>query len=196
MKRTLAAISVVIATDSLMVQFSNFTPERETILCTNTDRIVVLGVGNTLLKDEGVGVRVVEEFGRQYDLPDNVRVVDGGTQGLWLTPTLQETDHLIVVDAVLGDEGPGALYRLEREDLPKGLRLKQSAHDSDLVEALNLCRLLDVGPKSVVVLGIQPQDITPFGLELTEPVAARVPDLVLRIVEELKKLGIDPEKKV
>jgi hydrogenase maturation protease len=154
-----------------------------------------MGVGNTLLKDEGVGVRTVEEFERQYAVPENVRVVDGGTQGLWLTPTLQETDHLVVVDAVLGDGEPGTLYRLEKKDLPKGLRAKQSAHDSDLVEALNLCDLLGVGPRTVVVLGIQPLDITPFGLELTEKVAARIPDLVLRVVEELKKLGIEPEKK-
>ncbi len=78
-----------------------------------------MGVGNTLLKDEGVGVRTVEEFERQYTVPGNVRVVDGGTQGLWLTPTLQETDHLVVVDAVLGDGEPGTLYRLEKRTCPK-----------------------------------------------------------------------------
>lgn len=161
----------------------------------NTERIVVLGVGNILLKDEGVGVRVIEEFQRQYTVPQNVRVVDGGTQGLWLMATIQETDRLIVVDAVLGGGEPGSLYRLEKDDLPKGLRAKQSAHDSDLVEALNLCYLLETGPQSVVVLGVQPQDITPFGLEITERVAARIPDLVLGVVEELMKLGIEPEKK-
>jgi hydrogenase maturation protease len=160
----------------------------------NTERIVVLGVGNILLKDEGIGVRVIEEFQRQYETPPNVRVVDGGTQGLWLMATIQETDHLIVVDAVLGDGEPGTLYRLEKDDLPKGLRAKQSTHDSDLVEALNLCYLLETGPQSVVVLGVQPQDITPFGLEMTEPVAARIPDLVRGIVDELRKLGIEPEK--
>ena len=107
----------------------------------NPERIVVLGVGNTLLKDEGVGVRVVERVQRRYALPEHVRVVDGGTQGLWLMSTLQQADRLIVVDAVLGRGEPGTFYRLEREDLPRGLRAKQSAHDSDLVEALNLCSL-------------------------------------------------------
>jgi len=165
-------------------------------LSVNTERIVVLGVGNILLKDEGVGVRAVEEFQRTYDVPENVQIVDGGTQGLWLMSTIQQTDRLIVVDAVLGDGEPGTLYRLERKDLPKGLRAKQSAHDSDLVEALNLCELLEVGPESVVVIGIQPQDITPFGLDMTEKVAVRLPDLVLRIVEELNELGIEPSKKV
>ncbi len=162
----------------------------------NTERIVVLGVGNTLLKDEGVGVKVVEELQRRYVLPDHVRVVDGGTQGLWLMSTLQQADRLIVVDAVLGREAPGTLYRLEREDLPRGLRAKQSAHDSDLVEALNLCTLLDEGPKSVVVVGVEPEDIQPFGLELTETVAARLDEMILRVVDELKNLGVEAQKKV
>ncbi len=161
------------------------------------DRIVVLGVGNILLRDEGVGVRVIERLQRQYILPGNVRIVDGGTQGLWLLSTIQETDHLIVVDAVLGGDEPGTIYRLTKNDLPKGLRAKQSAHDSDLVEALNLCALLDAEPKSVVVVGIEPADIQPFGVDLTEKIAAKVDELVLRVLEELKALGVkSPQKKV
>jgi hydrogenase maturation protease len=160
------------------------------------DTIIVLGVGNILLKDEGVGVRVVEELERRYDFPENVRLVDGGTQGLWLLSTVQEARHLIVVDAVLGGGEPGTFYRLEKDDLPKGLRTKQSAHDSDLVEVLNLCALLGSEPQSVLVLGVQPADIQPYGLELTEKVAARVGDLVQLVIEELKKLGVSPQKKV
>jgi len=160
------------------------------------DRIVVLGVGNILLRDEGVGVRVIEELQRQYTLPGNVRVVDGGTQGLWLLSTIQQADHLIVVDAVLGGGDPGTIYRLTKNDLPKGLRVKQSAHDSDLVEALNLCALLEAEPKSVVVVGIEPADIQPFGVDLTEKIAAKVDELVLRVLDELKALGVESQKKV
>ncbi len=160
------------------------------------DTIIVLGVGNILLKDEGVGVRVVEELERRYTFPENVRLVDGGTQGLWLLSTIQEAQHLIVIDAVLGGGEPGTIYRLEKDDLPKGLRTKQSAHDSDLVEALNLCSLLGSEPQSVLVLGVQPADIQPYGLELTEKIAARVSDLAELVVEELKGLGVSPQKKV
>ncbi len=162
----------------------------------DTENIVVLGVGNILLKDEGVGVRVVEEIDRRYLFPDNVSVLDGGTQGLWLMPTIQQSDHLIVVDAVHGKGAPGTVYRLERDDLPSSLRAKQSAHDSDLVEALNLCEMIDVGPKSVVVVGIEPQDISPFGMELTPPVAAKVEELIERVLAELKNFGIEPEKRI
>lgn len=160
-----------------------------------TERIVVLGVGNILLRDEGVGVRVVEELQRRYSFPEHIRLVDGGTQGLWLMSTLQEADRLIVVDAILGRGEPGTLYRLEREDLPKGLRAKQSAHDSDLVEALNLCTLLESGPKSVVVVGVEPENIQPFGLEMTEAVAAKIDDLIDMVLKELRLLGVEPQKK-
>ncbi|MBM3298851.1 MAG: HyaD/HybD family hydrogenase maturation endopeptidase [Deltaproteobacteria bacterium] len=162
----------------------------------NTETIVVLGVGNILLKDEGVGVRVIEELQRRYSFPEQVKVIDGGTQGLWLLSTIQQAHHLIVVDAVLGGGEPGTLYRLQRDDLPKGLRAKQSAHDSDLVESLNLCSLLGEGPKTVVVFGIQPADIQPYGLELTEAVAARLEDLIQHVISELRILGVKPEKKV
>ncbi len=162
---------------------------------TKVDRIVVLGVGNTLLKDEGVGVRAVEELQKRYLFPENVSLVDGGTQGLWLMSTIQQADRLIVVDAVLGKEAPGTLYRLEKDDLPKALRLKVSAHDSDLVEALNLCGLLDQAPKSVVVVGIEPADITPYGIELTPVLVERMDLLVEAVLGELKVLGVVPEKK-
>ena len=160
------------------------------------EKITVLGVGNILLTDEGIGVREVEELGRRYAFPENVQLIDGGTQGLWLMSTIHELDHLIVVDAVLNRGEPGTLYRLEREDLPKGIRAKQSAHDSDLVEALNLCQLLDMGPKSVVVIGVEPEDIRTMGIELTATLAGKVDDIIARVLEELKVLGISPEKKI
>jgi hydrogenase maturation protease len=162
----------------------------------NEERIVVLGVGNTLLRDEGIGVRVVEELDRRFSFPENVRLVDGGTQGLWLMSTIQESDHLIVVDAVLGKGKPGDTYRLERDDLPKNLRMKQSAHDSDLIEALNLCGMIDQAPESVVVVGIEPDEIVQMDIELSPTMVAKMDDLVALVLEELSALGVEPQKKI
>ena len=159
-----------------------------------TDQITILGVGNILLRDEGVGVRVIEELKKSYIFPENVRVVDGGTQGLWLLSTIQESDHLIIIDAVLGGGAPGSFYRLERADLPKGLRVKQSAHDSDLVEALNLCSLVEKEPKTVVVIGIEPLDISPFGLDLSPEIEKKIDDIMGMVITEVNKLGVSPEK--
>lgn len=161
----------------------------------SAERIIVLGVGNILLTDEGVGVKVVDELKRRYSFPENVELVDGGTQGLWLMSTIHGSDRLIVVDAVLGDGEPGSIYRLERGDLPRGLRMKQSAHDSDLIEALNLCSLVDADPKSVVVIGVQPQEIVELNTELSPVIAARVDELIERVLAELALLGVTPEKK-
>jgi len=163
-------------------------------LTNNSERIIVLGVGNVLLTDEGVGVKVVKELEQRYDFPENVKLVDGGTQGLWLMSTIQQADHLIVVDAVLGKGEPGTIYRLERDDLPKGLRMKTSAHDSDLLEALSLCALIDAEPSSCVVIGIQPANITDYGTELTDVIAGKVDDLISRVIEELNALGAEAQK--
>ncbi len=160
------------------------------------DRIVILGVGNVLLRDEGVGVHVVEELRKRYSFPKGVNLVDGGTQGLWLIPTLQQADHLIVLDAVLGNGLPGTIYRLEKDDLPKGLRTKTSAHDADLVEALNLCSLIGEEPQSVVVIGVEPEDITQPDLNMSNTVAAKVDELIDRVLEELQGLGVEPRRRV
>ena len=165
-------------------------------LSANSEKIIILGVGNILLTDEGVGVRVIEELGRRYAFRENVELVDGGTQGLWLMSTVQEADHLIVVDAVLGKGEPGTLYLLERNDLPKGLRAKQSAHDSDLVEALNLCELIGVAPKTCVVIGVEPEDIRTMSIELTNTLASKIDDIIQRVLDELKALGVSPQKKI
>ena len=85
---------------------------------------------------------------------------------------------------------------MERSDIPRTLKVKQSAHDSDLVEALNLCTLVDKEPKTLVVIGIEPQDIEPYGTELTESVAAKVDEMIDRVLAELKYLGVEPEKKI
>lgn len=162
----------------------------------NNKKIIILGVGNILLKDEGVGVKVVERLAELYNLPDNVEVVDGGTQGLWLMATLQRAEHLIVVDAVKGGGAPGDLYRLERGDLQKGLRIKASAHDSDLMEALILLEMTEDAPKTVTVIGVEPEDIEPFGLELTSRVAAQTEEMISRVIDELGSLGITLEKKI
>ncbi len=162
----------------------------------NEDRIVILGVGNTLLRDEGVGVHVVEELRTRFSFPDWVSLVDGGTLGLGLIPTIQQADHLIVVDAVLGNGTPGEIYRLEGGQLPKKLKTKHSLHEFDLVEALNLCSLVGEEPISMVVIGVEPEDITHPGLTLSQPVAAKVAELIDLVIEELRGLGVEPGRKV
>lgn len=156
-------------------------------------RILVLGVGNILLKDEGVGVRVIEQLQARYSFSPNVRLMDGGTLGIRLLDDITAADHLIVVDAVRNEQPPGTLYRLPAEELKLCVSFKNSLHQTGLLETLAYAEMLEQRPTTVVV-GIEPEDITPWGTELTPTVMARVKDLVGKVIEEIQLAGGQAEK--
>ena len=155
-----------------------------------TPRITVLGVGNILLSDEGVGVRVVERLNQQYRFPDNVQLLDGGVLGMRLMGIIGGTDVLIVVDAVKNKGVPGTLYRLADEEVPRRVLAKQSMHQMDLPEVLALCSAIDQNPSTVVV-GVEPEDITTMEVALTPIIASKVDDLVAMVLVELDRLGVE-----
>ncbi len=152
-------------------------------------QITILGVGNILLKDEGVGVRVVERLADQYEFPEHVRVLDGGVLGVRLMGIIGATDELIVVDAVRNQKPPGTLYRLADEEVPRRVLAKQSMHQMDLPEVLAMCAAIDKHPK-VVVVGVEPEDMTTMDIELTQTVAAQVDNLVAMVLKELDRLDV------
>jgi hydrogenase maturation protease len=152
------------------------------------DRILVLGVGNILLRDEGVGVKAVVKLQSEYDFSDNVELMDGGTLGLSLLDPICQSDHLIVVDAVKYGHPPGTLYRFTAEDFERRVSYKNSLHQLDLVETLAFAELLEKRPNAVVV-GIEPEDISPWGMELTETVQARLSDMCSKVLEEITAAG-------
>ena len=151
-------------------------------------QITILGVGNLLFTDEGVGVRVAEALQDRYEFPENVKVVDGGTLGMNLLSIISEADYLIVADAMRNGGEPGTLYRLAGEEIPKRVRAKNSLHQVDLLEALAHCQALDKVPETVI-LGVEPEDITTLGIELTPTIRARVDDMIKVVLEELTSLG-------
>jgi hydrogenase maturation protease len=151
-------------------------------------RILVLGVGNLLLHDEGIGVRVIEELQARYEFSANVEFFDGGTLGLRLLDPIANTDHLIVVDAVQNGEPPGTLYRLDADNLNKRVTFKNSLHQLDLVETLAYAEVLGNRPSTVIV-GIEPEDISPWGLELTDVVQSRMGEMCDRVLKEIELAG-------
>ncbi|NLI34670.1 MAG: HyaD/HybD family hydrogenase maturation endopeptidase [Deltaproteobacteria bacterium] len=152
-------------------------------------KILVLGVGNILLRDEGVGVRVVEKLQAEYDFSPNVELMDGGTLGLRLMEPISEADVLIVADAVKNGEPPGTVYRLPAEMLAKRVAFKNSLHQLNLVETLMLTEILGNSPGVAVVIGVEPADISPWGVELTDIVQERVSEMCARVLEEVEKAG-------
>ncbi len=158
----------------------------------NTDQldIIILGVGNTLFSDDGVGIRVIEKLQRDYDFPDNVNVIDGGVLGINLFGVISNADCLIIVDTVLNNGKPGDIHRLTGKDIPPRILAKNSLHQVDLVESITLFQLMDHSPETIII-GVEPKDIETMNPELTDIVKDRIDDLVSAVLEELKRLNID-----
>lgn len=160
-----------------------------------TENILVLGVGNILFKDEGVGIRVAHHLLAHYDFAPNVTVMDGGTLGMNLLGIMDGRDRIIVVDAVRNRGNPGDLYRIEGEDLPERIRAKNSLHQVDLLEALTLCQALGKVPETVI-FGVEPADIETLTLDLSPEIEARIPDLAGLVIDELSRLGVPAVERV
>jgi len=147
-------------------------------------RILVLGVGNLLLSDEGVGVHVAQRM-MTMDMPPEVQVVEGGTDGFGLVNVITEADRMILVDAVRGGGQPGSIYRFEIEDCPPYPDIfKTSVHQISILEVINLSSLIGTTPRTTII-GIEPACME-MGMELSPAVAAKVPRVIQMIKEEVE----------
>lgn len=143
--------------------------------------VLVLGLGNTLLGDDGVGVRVAEALQR-LDLPPDVQILDVGTAILRMLPELVNVDRIIVVDAVRAGGSPGEIYAFRDSGVPASIN--RSAHDLHFEDVLEQLRLLGHSP-AVEYYGIEPKEIG-FSLELSPEVARSLPELVRHIHRDLQ----------
>ncbi len=156
------------------------------------NKIMVLGVGNILLRDEGVGVRVVERLKAAYRFPDNVELVDGGTAGLDLLPVVEGVSRLIIVDTVKTSGPPGSIFRFTPDDINIKVPYKTSLHQIGMVEVFAVAEAL--GRKmEAVIIGVEPEDMSSWGLELTPTIEARVPEIMALVLKELDALGVKAE---
>jgi len=151
--------------------------------------ILVLGVGNLLLRDEGVGVRALEVIEKRYELPAGVELMDGGTSGMELLGYIQGRDALIIIDAVTCNEPPGTIVRMEGDQVPALFRKKISPHQLGLSDLLAAARLTDSIPKKLVLFGVEPLELG-TGLDLSGKVAGVMQDLAALVAFELEGLGV------
>lgn len=150
---------------------------------------LVLGIGNILLQDEGLGVRTLERLTQDYCVPSSIQLVDGGVMGLDLLPYLEDLSTLLVIDAVQTGQPPGTLIRLEGDAIPATLALKMSMHQAGLQELLATSQLQGTAPAKVVLWGMEPANVD-WGLDLSSPVAAGLDALVQAVVAELRDWGV------
>jgi hydrogenase maturation protease len=149
----------------------------------NVPRIVVIGVGNLLLKDEGIGIHVIQTL-QEIELPPDVTLIDGGTSPeLWAYTRIG--DKMIIIDAAKAGGKPGAVYRFRPEDIMAEKGILNSAHELGVIEALNLMTFAGNKPGDVVIIGIEPAEISP-GLELSTVLRQKIPDIIKVVLKEIQ----------
>jgi hydrogenase maturation protease len=156
-------------------------------------KVLVLGVGNVLMRDEALGVRAVEELGRRYRFPENVELLDGGTSGIELLSYIRERDYLIVIDAVRSGSPPGTVVRVEGEDVPARFMTRISPHQLGISDLLATATISGHLPERMVLFGIEPKDVE-LGLGLSDEVRAGFGRLIEVVLNELCELGYGAEQ--
>ncbi len=151
--------------------------------------ILVLGIGNLLLSDEGVGVRVVEALERGFALPPRVEALDGGTSGMELMEVMALRDHLIVVDAVRTGAAPGTVVLLRDNEVPALFTQKISPHQLGLCDVLMALRLTGEFPRRLTLVGIEPASLAP-GIGLTAAIERAIPPALAQVLALLAQEGI------
>ncbi|MCX7794054.1 MAG: HyaD/HybD family hydrogenase maturation endopeptidase [Thermodesulfovibrionales bacterium] len=153
-------------------------------------KILVLGLGNILLSDEGIGVRVVEELRERYTFFPDIEIVDGGTKGLDLLPLFESREKVLIVDAVDFGREPGYIGILEKSEIPTILHSKLSVHHIGLGEVLLAAQMLGIMPEEICLIGIQPYTLE-TGLELSSTIASKKEELLRSIVDKLRLWGVE-----
>ncbi|MEH6627515.1 MAG: HyaD/HybD family hydrogenase maturation endopeptidase [Motiliproteus sp.] len=152
--------------------------------------VLVLGVGNILLSDEGIGVRVVEALEQRYEIPANLDVVDGGTAGMELLEMMSDRDQVIIIDAVNTGAAPGTVVELRGEEVPALFRTRISPHQLGISDLLGVLVVIDQMPKAMTLFGAVPYSLD-TGIELTAAMQEKLEIILTFTVAELQRLGYD-----
>jgi hydrogenase maturation protease len=156
--------------------------------------LLVLGLGNILCGDDGLGVEAVRRLDERWEAPEGVLVLDGGTLGLSLLPHLEDAERAILVDAIRDDAAPGSFVRLEGEDVAPAVAARLSPHQIGVLDLLEGARWRGRTPEVVRLLGLVPETLE-LGLSRSPAVEACLDELVLRVLEETRELGFPFRKR-
>ena len=157
---------------------------------------LILGIGNILWADEGFGIRSVELLNERYVFPDNVRVMDGGTQGIFLLPWVRNAKRLLIFDAVDFGLEPATLKLIRGSDVPRFMGAKKvSMHQAGFQEVLSSAELSGELPEELVLVGVQPERLDDYGGSLRDSVKAQLEPAIDAALGVLRDWGIDAEER-
>jgi hydrogenase maturation protease len=155
----------------------------------NKMEIGIIGVGNILLMDEGVGPKVVEILQKNYKFEPEIEIIDGGTLGLDLLPYIEKFKKILLIDIVDFHKEPGYIGILRGEEIPPYLKTKLSLHHVGVQDLLEIARLMGMMPEELVLVGIQPEVID-MGLDLSQTLKVKLNKLVEEVLKIINSWGV------
>ena len=152
----------------------------------NRNQITILGIGNTLYTDEGLGVHALAALQEQYSMDPQVQLIDGSTDGMSLLGPVEDTDYLIVIDAINAGKEGGHIIELHGDDIPAYYGIKMSIHQLGFQEVLLASKLREKYPKNIVMIGMQPTSLE-LGIGLSETNEAQLPEMFKLVEQQVNK---------
>lgn len=152
----------------------------------NRNQITILGIGNTLYTDEGLGVHALAALQEQYGMDPQVQLIDGSTDGMSLLGPVEDTDYLIVIDAINAGKEGGHIIELHGNDIPAYYGIKMSIHQLGFQEVLLASKLRERYPKNIVMIGMQPTSLE-LGIGLSETNEAQLPEMFKLVEQQVNK---------
>ncbi len=156
--------------------------------------IVVLGVGNILLTDEGLGVHVVEDLKTNYTFTPQISLIDGGTMGMELLTYMRGMKKILLIDAVNGGEAPGTIYEFPHRELEQYFTDHISVHEVGMQDILRIRAIQENPLEDAIVIGVEPESLD-VGFEPSAPVQMALPEVKERVLRVLREWGVQIEPK-
>jgi hydrogenase maturation protease len=148
-------------------------------------KVTVIGIGNTLYTDEGVGIHILPLLYEALAEDSDVEIIEGSTDGIRLLGPVEDTDQLILLDSINGGRPPGSIYTVEQEDIPAYCNVKMSVHQLGFQEVLFAARIRERLPSRMVLFGIQPASLE-FGIGLSDTVQQQLPVLAELVCRQIR----------
>jgi len=152
--------------------------------------IAVFGIGNLLLSDDGAGIHAIHKLIHDFEFPDTVELIDGGTKGLDLLPLFENRDKVLIIDAANFKKEPGTIDTVEGDKIPAFLSTKLSVHQIGLPDLLFAAKLQNVMPEEMCLIGIQPKSMD-TAAELSDVISGRMDNLMEKVLQKLNAWGVE-----
>lgn len=146
------------------------------------DKLLVIGIGNILLRDDGIGIHIINELQKEK-LKYDIDLIDGGTSTLDLLGYFVENDKIIIVDSLKGGHPPGTIYKITPEELGSYIKANSSLHDVQVLDIVKQANFMGYFPK-VIIIGIEPEEIF-YDMDLSETLNNEIPNIINIIKEEI-----------